>query len=220
MRELQERVRSERIKESARPAGKPGSRVRERDMPLRNILFVHPGEEGIDCRGEVHQYFQAAEKVEQTVSKQDYLRRQQNLNPQVFRLLNQGYPRSFYNGNGAVSRHGCVVLSADGSRAEIPNSQENRKVYGESGNQYGKGVARANISVLCDVYNRFIVDLGIHKYRDSEIEEAKGHIERMREALGERSVLIICDRNYVSLEFLNYLENAGVKYLIRLHKGD
>jgi hypothetical protein len=42
----------------------------------------------------------------------------------------------------------------------------------------------------------------------------------MRAALGERPVLIICDRNYASLEFLNYLEDSGVKYLIRLHKGD
>jgi hypothetical protein len=61
-----------------------------------------------------------------------------------------------------------VVLATDGSRAEIPNSLENRKEYGESENQYGKGVARANISVLYDVYNRFIVDLGIPGYRERE----------------------------------------------------
>jgi hypothetical protein len=42
----------------------------------------------------------------------------------------------------------------------------------------------------------------------------------MRGVTGERSVLIIFDRNYVSLEFLNYLEGCGIKYLIRLHKGD
>jgi hypothetical protein len=41
-RELQERIRSEGIKESARPAGKPGSWTRERDMPLRDILFYPP----------------------------------------------------------------------------------------------------------------------------------------------------------------------------------
>jgi hypothetical protein len=52
------------------------------------------------------------------------------------------------------------------------------------------------VSVLYDVYNRFIVDLGIHEFRESEIGEAKGHIERMREALGERPVLIIGDRYY------------------------
>jgi hypothetical protein len=74
--------------------------------------------------------------------------------------------------------------------------------------------------VLYDVYNRFIVDLGIQEFRESEIAEAKGHMGRMREGLGERPVLIICDRNYVSLEFMNYMEMARVHYLIRLHKGD
>jgi hypothetical protein len=42
----------------------------------------------------------------------------------------------------------------------------------------------------------------------------------MREGIGERPVLILYDRNYVSLEFLNYLEDAGEKHLIRLHKSD
>jgi hypothetical protein len=218
--ELQERIGSEPIQESARFAEKPGSWTRERNMPLKDILLCMLGKKALTTTMEVRQYFQAAEKVDQTVSKQDYLRQRQNLNPEVFRLLSQGSLRSFYGGEEAVSWHGYVVLATDGSRAEIPNSLENRKEYGESENQYGKGVARANISVLYDVYNRFIVDLGIHGFRESEIGEAKGHIGRMREAIGERPVLIICDRNYVSLEFMNYLEAAGIKYLIRLHKRD
>jgi hypothetical protein len=218
--ELQERIRGGQIKESARFKEKPGSWTRERDMPLRDILLCTLGKKALTAAMEVRQYFQAAEKAEQAVSKQDYLRQRQNLNPEVFRLLNREYLRHFYSGEEAAGWHGYVVLAADGSRAEIPNCQGNRDAYGESENQYGKGVARANISVLYDVYNRFIIDLGIHHFRDSEIAEGKEHIGRMREAVGERPVRIIFDRNYVSLDFLNYLEGAGVKYLIRLHKGD
>ncbi|MDR1174549.1 MAG: hypothetical protein LBK83_03635 [Treponema sp.] len=44
---------------------------------------------------EVRQYFQAAEKVDQTVSEQDYLRQRQNLNPEVFSMLSQEYPQHF-----------------------------------------------------------------------------------------------------------------------------
>jgi hypothetical protein len=189
-------------------------------MPLKDILLCTLGKKALTTTMEVRHYFQAAGKVDQTVSKQDYLRQRQNLNPEVFRVLNRGYLHNFYSGDEAVTWHGYVVLAIDGSRAEIPNSRENRREYGESENQYGKGVARANISVLYDVYNRFIVDLGIHKFRESELVEAKEHIRRMRETLGERPVLIICDRNYVSLELMNYLEMAGVRYLIRLHTGD
>jgi hypothetical protein len=189
-------------------------------MPLKDMLLCALGKKGLTTTMEVRHYFQEAERAEQTVSKQNYLRQRQNLNPEVFRTLNQEYLRHFYRGDEAATWHGYVTLAVDGSRAEIPNSLENRETYGESENQYGKGVARANISALYDVYNRFIVDLGIHHFRDSEIREAKGHLERMRAATGERPVLVIYDRNYVSLEFMNYLEAAGVKYLMRLHKSN
>jgi hypothetical protein len=115
---------------------------------------------------------------------------------------------------------GYLVLAIDGSRVEIPNSEENRKTYGESENQYGKGVARANFSGLYDVYNRLFLAIGIHHYGSSEIAEAKGHIDAVREIVGSRPVLIIFDRNYASLEFIDYLEKAGLNYLIRLPKGN
>jgi hypothetical protein len=139
--ELQERIRSGPVKESARFAGKPGSWTRERDMPLQ-ILLCTLGKKALTTTMEVRQYFQAAEKADRTVSKQDYLRQRQNLNPEVFRLLSQGYLHGFYRGEEAIIWHGFVVLATDGNRAEIPNSQENRKAYGESENQYGKGGAR------------------------------------------------------------------------------
>jgi hypothetical protein len=103
---------------------------------------------------------------------------------------------------------------------EIPNSAENRRVYGESENKYGKAVARANFSGAYDVYNRFFLDIGVHHFRSSELEEAKAHIGEIKAILGEQPVLLIFDRNYASLEFMNYLEKAGIKYLIRLHAGN
>jgi hypothetical protein len=93
--ELQERIGSEPIRESARFAGKPGSWTGERNMPLKDILLCTLGKKALTTTMEVRQYFQAAEKVDQSVSKQDYLRQRQNLNPQVFRLLSQGYLRHF-----------------------------------------------------------------------------------------------------------------------------
>jgi hypothetical protein len=168
---------------------------------------------------EVRHFFQAAGKEEQTVSKQDYLRQRQKLNPEVFKILNQEYLRQFYGGDEVEGWHGYVVLAVDGSRAEIPNSMENRESYGESENQYGKAVARANISVAHDVYNRFILNIEIDDYRSGEIPKGKEHIGWVKAITGERPVLMIFDRNYVSVEFMDYLEKMGVKYLIRLKKG-
>ena len=150
--------------------------------------------------------------------RQDYLRQRQKLNPEVFKVLNREYLQEYYKTEEAKCWNGYLVLAVDGSRAEIPNSEENRQTYGESENQYGKAVARANFSGIYDVYNRFFLDIGIHHFRSDEKEEGKAHIDAIEQIVKNRPVLLIFDRNYVSLEFINYLEKAGINYLIRLHK--
>jgi len=212
-------IHSEWIKKAARLTGDFSSWTRQRDMPLEDILMCTLGKKGLSTTMEVRHYFQAMEKAEQTVSKQDYLRRRQKLNPEVFKLLNKNYIKRFYSGQEAVRWQGYLVMAIDGSRAEIPNSKENRQVYGESVNKYGNAAVRTNLSVMHDVFNRFLLDIGTHHYRSSEKEDAKAHIEALKEIVGERPVLIMFDRNYESLEFMDFLEQKGIKYLIRLHKG-
>jgi hypothetical protein len=213
-------IHSKWIKEAARQAGDYSSWTRHRNMPLEDILLCTLGKKGLSTQMEIRHHFQEMEKAEQTVSKQDYLRQRQKLNPAVFKILNRNYLKRFYGGQEALLWHGHLVMAADGSRAEIPNSEENRQVYGESINKYGKQAARANLSVVHDVFNRFLLDIGMHHYRSSEIEDAKAHIEALKEITGERPVLIMFDRNYESLEFMDFLEQKGIKYLIRLHKGN
>jgi hypothetical protein len=217
---LQDHIASEWIRKAARLEGDTGSWTRRRDMPLADILRCTLWKKGLTATMELRQYFQAAGNMEQTVSKQDYLKQRQKLNPEVFRLLNRKYLQNFYEGREVKTWYGMVVLAIDGSRVEIPNSAENRREYGESENRYGKAVARANFSGLYDLYNRFFLDIGLHHFRSSEIEEARAHIPELRKIVGKLPTLIIFDRNYVSLEFMNYLEKRGIKYLIRLHSGD
>ncbi|MDR3341401.1 MAG: transposase, partial [Treponema sp.] len=52
------------------------------------------------------------------------------------------------------------------------------------------------------------------------IAEGKWHIEAVKGIVAERPALRRFDRNYVSLGFIDCLERAGIKYLIRLRKGD
>jgi hypothetical protein len=188
-------------------------------MPLGDILACTLGKKGLSSYMEIRQYFQAAGKMEQTVSKQDYLRQRQKLNPEAFKALNRNYLKRFYEGDEAERWQGYLVLANDGSKAEIPNSEENRRVYGQSKNQHGKGVARANLSSLYDINNRFILDIRTGKYQCSEIEEAKAHTLAVKEIVGEQKVLIVFDRNYGSLDFMDILESSGIKYLIRLQKN-
>jgi hypothetical protein len=84
----------------------------------------------------------------------------------VFRLLNREYPRHFYGGTEVKAWRGMAALAADGSRVETPNSEENRRIYGESENKCGKAAARTNFSGLYDGYNRFFLDIGVRHFRN------------------------------------------------------
>jgi hypothetical protein len=220
IRELFDEIRGKEIKSAARNKGDLSGWTRERSMPLHDILTCTLGKKGLSGVMEVRQYFEAAGKMEEAVSKQGYFKQRKKLNPEAFKVLNRHYLQGFYAGEEARTWRGYLVMAVDGSRAEIPNSAENRGTYGESENKYGKQVARANISALHEVFNRFILDIGIHKYTDSEIAEAKAHIPELREITGDRPTLLMFDRNYSSLEFIDFLERSGVKYLIRLHSND
>jgi hypothetical protein len=75
------------------------------------------------------------------------------------------------------------------------------------------------------VYNRFILDIGIADYGGGEIAEGKWHIGAVRAIVAERSALLVFDRNYVSLDFIDCLECAGAKvpdaaaWITRLKSG-
>jgi hypothetical protein len=142
-------------------------------MQLHDILTCTLGKKGLSTVMEIRQYFQTVGKAEQAVSKQDYLKQRQKLNPEVFKILNRNYLKRFYGEWGAKTWREYLLTAVGGSRAGIPNSQENRREYGESINKYGKTAARANPGAPHDVYNGFLSDIGIRHYRDSGIAKAK-----------------------------------------------
>jgi hypothetical protein len=177
-------------------------------MPLHDILTCTLAKKGLSTAMEVRRYFNAIGKEERTVSKQAYLQQRQKLNPEVFKTLNFNYLKSFYESGEAELWNGYVVCACDGSRAEIPNSAENRETYGVGTNRHGESVARADVNALYDVYNRFLINIVVGRYNTGGIEEAKAHISSLKETVGEKPVLIIFDQYYASMEFLDILDKA------------
>ena len=141
--------KSKWIRETAR-----GSRknvfVRVRKMSVYDIMASIIARKGLTATMELRNYLKSSGKDE--ISKQAWLKARQNLNPQVFRYVNDEYMKSFYESEDEVKLwHGYLVLAIDGSKAEIPNSEENRRTYGTLGNMYCEGPARALISGLFDI---------------------------------------------------------------------
>jgi hypothetical protein len=90
--------------------------TRQRDMPLHGILTCTLGKKGLSAAMEARDYFQAAGKAEQTISKYGYLKQRQKLNPEVFTILNRNYLGRFYVGPGVKEWRGYLLAAAGGSR--------------------------------------------------------------------------------------------------------
>lgn len=114
-----------------------------------------------------------------------------------------------------------MLIAIDGSKAEVPNSKDNREAFGNSGNQRsGKGPVRTLVSGTYDILNHFYLDIEIEHISISEIELAKRNLKQVRKIGIRKPVLTVFDRGYPSLEFIDFLETEGIHYLIRLSSND
>lgn len=155
--------------------------------------------------------------AEMTYTKQAFSEARQKLSPNAFKYLIDSFVRDYY-GDGEFKKYKKFILFAiDGCVHEIPNTIENRKIYGYSNNVQKAELARALTGSMYDLENRLIVSSTFGRYDGSERENAKIMIEKSLELLPqtERS-LVIFDRGYPSIEFINYLNIKGVSFLMRV----
>jgi hypothetical protein len=105
--------------------------VRNRKMPVCDIIKSIPARKGLTEEMELKHWFCQKEKEEEQISKQGYFQQRKKLNPEVFRKLNRAYLKDFYGSEEEVRTwNGYVVFAIDGTKAEIPNSEENRETFG------------------------------------------------------------------------------------------
>lgn len=131
------------------------------------------------------------------MSKQGYLQQRKRLNPEAFSYLNDEYLSDFYHSSEPKLWNGFLLLKIDGSKAEVPNSTENRERFGKSNNQHSElRQVQALVSGMYDILNRL-------KHMDIK-----------------QPVLAVFDRGYPSMEFVVFLETEKIHYLFRLSSND
>ena len=194
---------------------------RNRKMPLKDMLLCCLSKKGLTTVFELRNYFKEKEEKTMPLSVQGYLQQRKRLNPEVFSYLNREYLFDFYHSEEPKLWNGHLLLAIDGSKAEVPNSKENRERFGNSGNQHSElGQVRALVSGVYDILNQFYLDIEIEHISVSETELAKRNIENIKQFNLKQPILLIFDRGYPSIEFVDYLETEGIHYLFRLSSND
>lgn len=205
---------SEKIHEMAK-GDKKNVFTRTRKLPFKDLIYQILIQKGLTTLMEIR-FFANINRIE-SISKQAYFKARLVLQPIVFVSLNDNYLSMFYESESEVELwNEYLVLAIDGSKVEIPNSKENREIYGTQGNGKCDGPARASISGFFDVKNGFYLDLQIADVKTSEKQLAIENLKAIKRIGIKQKVLVIFDRGYPSIELLNYLEEEGIDYIIRL----
>lgn len=126
-------------------------------MPLKDIVLCCLSKKGLTTVFELRNYFKEKEAGPMQLSVQGYLQQRKRLNPEVFSYLNDGYLMDFYDSGEPELWNGYLLLAIDGSKAEVPNSKENREAFGNSGNHHCDGPVRALVSGMYDILNGFSI---------------------------------------------------------------
>lgn len=194
---------------------------RKRKMPLKDMLLCCLSKKGLTTAVELRNYFKNKGGLSMRLSVQGYLQQRKRLNPEIFPYLNCRYLMDFYHSGEPKLWKGYLLAAIDGSKAEVPNSKENRETFGSSGNQHSKtGQVRALVSGMYDILNHFYLDIEVDHISVSENELAKRNIKHLGEMGIRQPVLAVFDRGYPSIEFIDFLETEGIHYLIRLSSND
>ena len=194
---------------------------RNRKMPLKDLLLCCLSKKGLTTSFELRNYFRDKGGTSMSLSVQGYLQQRKRLNPEVFSYLNREYLMDFYNSEEPKLWKGFLLLAVDGSKAEVPNSKDNRERFGISRNQHSEaGQVRALVSGMYDILNGFYLDIEIENIGASENELAKQNIRYLKEMGIRHPALMIFDRGYPSIEFIDFLETEGISYLFRLSSND
>ena len=111
---------------------------RKRKMPLKDMLLCCLSKKGLTTAFELRNYFREKGDLSMQLSIQGYLQQRKRLNPEIFPYLNRNYLMDFYHSDEPKLWKGYLLIAIDGSKAEVPNSKENRETFGNSGNQHPK----------------------------------------------------------------------------------
>ena len=113
-----------------------------------------------------------------------------------------------------------MLMAVDSSHIALPRDAALKAYYGAYGKALTAVTARA--SLLYDIENDIIADAKIEPLTVDERSLAKDNLETLAELgqrFGKRKVIVIFDRGYPSKDFIKYLQDKEIRYVMRVQKG-
>jgi len=192
--------------------------TRQRKIGPKELIIYNLNKKGLSSKMEEYQFFKITGY--ESISTPGMLKQREKLNPKVFENLNDGLLNVYYNecSNEIKLYKGYLLTATDGSEFEIPNTKTSKDSFGVATSSKDKKetTARAKVSIVIDILNKFVLDVEIAKHRTNDKKLAKIHRENLSSKLNDYKIINIKDRGYVSLEDIYYSIQNEIKFIQRL----
>lgn len=150
-----------------------------------------------------------------TYTKQAFSKARKKINPSAFLVLFKESVKMFYKDGDFKHFRGYRVTAIDGTKYNLPNSEEMKEVYGVQGSTNEQPQALS--SCLYDVLNGIIIDALIQPYNANERTLAKLHLKEL-DRIKTSKELLLMDRGYPSADLIKSIDELGFKYVMRCSK--
>lgn len=187
--------------------------TRNRKMNFTDYTFAIIKGAKTTLQASIYTFFESQNKKDEKYSKQAFSKGRRRIKPEAFLKLLHATVDKFYEIADTATWKGYHLLGIDGTRLNLPCTEQLRKIYGEQTSQ-GAPQVQALASCLCDLLSGIIIDVRLERCRSSERVAAKDMIEAF-DANKITNPLFIMDRGYPSAELLDYIIHAGHKFVMR-----
>ena len=219
LRKIRSKIQSKELKEKWRKS--ITDFTRNRKMDYEKLIHYILNKKGLSTNMEINNFFNKINE-DTDMSAQALLDQRLKLKPEVFVELNEDYLKGFYSEyreTDVKNYKGYILKAIDGTDFEIPNTEKSKDAFGRVKAKEGESIPRTSVSMCYDVLNGYIIDVIPEKYRANEIYMAKRHMRKDQQITENYNSDYIMDRNYVSFDFLAFLQKREIKFLSRLNLG-
>ncbi len=189
--------------------------IRRRKLPFEYLILYLLSNQKTSMQTGLNIFWEKMGWSELPCSRQAFSKKRQQVNPEGIRFLLRGIARVFYEKANYHKWNGHLLLAVDGSRYNLPETEETR-------NYYGVQITKADAQVqglgsnLYDVLNGVIVDSSLNPCKSNERELLLEHLDIAEELHTiQEKVTIILDRGYPSAQVIDAFEKRGLYYVMR-----
>ena len=191
----------------------PSAFTRRRKMSfVQYILFILQ-KTGRSLQAGLNTFFVSMGEEPGSYSRQAFSQGRLRIRPEAILELFTFGVKEFYAGVEYRTFDGYRVLAIDGTKLNLPNTDELEQEFGVQRTS-GAPQVQALVSGMYDILNGIMVDVRISPCKKNERTHAAELIGSLREQPVQKN-LIVMDRGYPPAELLHLLESEGHSYVVR-----